>query len=471
MKRPLIIIALLGIAIMAQAQKIVDGVTVNNIKIEHNGDFLAVDFGMDITELDVNSNRAVLLTPRLVNGNDSVEMPSIGIYGRKRYYFYVRNGESMLTDKTEQSYRAAQKPDSLAYNKIIPYQDWMNGASLSLYRADFGCCNTLLDEQIGLIAQHTELLDFFPELVYIKPQAEIEKSRSLEGSAYIDFVVDRTDINPEYRNNVAELGKIQSTIDSVRNDKDITITKVRLKGFASPESPYAHNEELAIGRTEALKKYIQQLYNFKENLITTDYEPENWEGLRKYVAESNIDNKAEILAIIDNDMEPDTKERHLKTKYPVQYRFLLQNCYPALRRTDYFIAYNIRQFSDVEEIKRILQTQPQKLSLNEFYLVAQQYEPGTDEFTNVFETAVRLFPSDETANLNAANAAMRRNDLAGAKSYLAKAGNTPQAVYARASYAYLTKDYKTAEELFRKAKELGVAEAVETLDQLPKRMK
>lgn len=302
--------------------------------------------------------------------------------------------------------------------------------------------------------------------MYVQPAAERVKHRSLEGSAFIDFPVDKTVIYPDYRRNTVELGKIQATIDSVRNDRDVTITQVWLKGYASPESPYAHNTELAIGRTEALKKYIQQLYKFEEGIISTDYEPEDWAGLRRYVEQTNLDHKAEILALIDRDMDPDAKEWKIKSTYPEEYRFLLQNCYPALRHTDYRIAYNIRSYSDAEEIARIMRKQPQKLSLNEFYLVAQQYEPGTDEFTDVFETAVRMYPSDETANLNAANAAMRRGDLDGAERYLAKAGDTPEAVYARGALAIRRKDYDTARRYLAEAETLGVEQAAVTLKEL-----
>jgi len=434
--------------------------------MERNGRYMAVDMTIDLSGLDVSSNRAVLLTPRLVNGQDSIDLPSVGIYGRRRYYFYVRNGGSMLTGRNETSFKASDKPGSIPYNKVLPYQEWMNGATLSLHRSDYGCCNTLLARQSGPLGDYAEAVTFFPELVYVRPNAERVKSRSLEGSAYIDFPVDQTTIYPDYRRNTAELGKIQATIDSVRNDRDVTITQVWLKGYASPESPYAHNEQLAIGRTEALKKYIRQLYHFDNSVIATDHEPEDWAGLRRYVAQSAIDNKDEILAIIDSDREPDAKEWKIKSAYPDQYRFLLQNCYPALRHTDYRIAYTIRGYSDADEIERILNTQPQKLSLNEFYLVAQKYEPGTDKFTEVFETAVRMYPADETANLNAANAAMRRGDNAGAERYLAKAGNSPEAIYARGALAIRMEDYDTARRYLNEAKSLGVRQAAETLDEL-----
>lgn len=462
------IIALMSMGVMAEAQTtgqtIVDGVSVDDLKIERNGKYMTVDMKLDLKRLDVDRNRAVLLTPRLINGQDSLELKSVGIYGRRRYYFYVRNGESMLTGKGEKSFRASEKPDNIGYHDIVPYVGWMNGATLSLHRSDYGCCNTLLSEQDGELGQHMET--FFPELVYVRPQVEIAKNRSLEGSAFIDFPVDKTVIYPDYRRNTLELGKIQATIDSVRNDRDVIITSVWLKGFASPESPYAHNKELAIGRTEALKKYIQQLYKFEAGIISTDYEPEDWVGLRRYVGQTNLDHRTEILALIDSDMDPDAKETKIKRTYPEEYRFLLQNCYPALRHTEYRIAYTIRSYSDVDEIKRLIRTQPQKLSLNEFYLAAQDYEPGTDEFTEVYETAVRLYPTDETANLNAANAAMRRGDLYSAERYLNKAGNTPEAVYARGALAIRRDDYDAARRYLSEAKRLGLEQAAKTLDEL-----
>jgi len=466
-------VALLGLSFAADAHETVNGVSVSGLNMERNGRYMAVDMTLDLSGLKVDGNRAVLLTPRLVNGSDSLNLPSVGIYGRRRYYYYVRNDRSMLSGKDELSYKASQKPDSIRYSQLIPYQEWMNGSEMSLHRSDFGCCNTLLAESgSGVLGRHTEAAQataaaFFPELVYVSPQVETTKSRSLEGSAFIDFPVNKTVIYSDYRRNATELGKIQGTIDSVRNDHDVTITSVWLKGYASPESPYAHNKKLAIGRTEALKKHIQQLYKFEDGIIATDYEPEDWAGLRRYVEQSNIDHRQEILALIDSDIDPDSKERRIKNEYQQEYRFLLNNCYPALRHTDYRVAYNVRSYSDVEEIKQVLHTRPQKLSLNEFYLVAKEYEPGTDEFTEVFETAVRMFPNDETANLNAANAAMRRGDNAAAERYLAKAGNSPQAVYARGALAVRKADYDRARKYLTEAMELGVEQAGKTLEALP----
>ena len=475
MKRMIFILAtLLGMGniletVAQNAKDITPGVSIENFHMNREGKFLAVEMKLDLNKLDVDANRAVLLTPRLVNGTDSLDLPSVGIYGRRRYYYYVRNGVGSISGENETVYRASGKPDNLAYNNLAEYEEWMDGATLKFHRSDWGCCHEMLAEYEGIVGRHREA--FFPELVFVQPKAEIMKSRSLSGSAYIDFPVDQTVIYPDYRRNTVELGKIQATIDSVRNDKDVTITSVWLKGFASPESPYKHNTELAIGRTAALKKHIGQLYHFADSIIRTDYEPEDWAGLRRYVEQSNIDHRTEILSLIDSDMEPDAKELKIKRAYPEEYRFMLQHFYPALRHTDYRIDYNIRTFNEVEEIKCVMMEQPQKLSQNEFYLVAGKYEPGTDEFTDVFETAVRMFPNDEVANLNAANAAIRRDDFATARRYLDKAGDSAEAVYARGALAVREGDIATARKYLTKAKEMGLEKATSTLEELNERQK
>ena len=354
MKRTIFILAiLLGMgnipdAVAQDTKNILPGVSIEHFDMNRNGKYLTVEMDFDLTELDVDANRAVLLTPRLVNGTDSLDLPSIGIYGRRRYYYYIRNGINTISGESEMAFRTSKKPGELEYTKPIIYEDWMDGATLKLHRSDWGCCQDILAEYDSELGRHQEA--FFPELVFVQPKAEIMKTRSLSGSAYIDFPVDQTVIYPDYRRNTVELGKIQATIDSVRNDKDVTITSVWLKGFASPESPYKHNTELAIGRTAALKKHIGQLYHFADNIIQTDYEPEDWAGLRRYVEQSNINHRKEILALIDSDMEPDAKEAKIKRTYPEEYRFMLQHFYPALRHTDYRIDYNIRMFSEVEEI-------------------------------------------------------------------------------------------------------------------------
>ncbi|MDE7442857.1 MAG: tetratricopeptide repeat protein, partial [Muribaculaceae bacterium] len=90
-------------------------------------------------------------------------------------------------------------------------------------------------------------------------------------------------------------------------------------------------------------------------------------------------------------------------------------------------------------------------------------------FNSVLETAVRIYPSDPVANLNAANAAMSRGDYAQAEFYLnriAEADADAAVIYARGMLAALCGDYDAAEPLLATAARLKVADAPAALEQV-----
>ncbi len=433
-------------------------VAICDASMTRQGDAMNVALSLDLHSMDIARSKAVLFTPFITNGTDTVALQPVGIYGRTRYYQQLRHG----TDGDLVVVRDSERPDTLVIDRSVPYVSWMNGASLRVRCTDIACCNKPIAE--FATPDLSRYAEYEPRWVFVQPDAEREKHFELSGSAFIDFPVDQTVIYPEYRRNTVELAKVQATIDSLRGDGDITVTNVWLKGFASPESPYSHNRDLAIGRTAALKAHIMKLYNFPDQTVLTDYEPEDWAGLRRAVLSSNLDNRDAILALIDSDMEPDAKEARIKKLYPADYRFMLNNFYPALRHTDYRIEYNVRRYTDIDEIKRILRERPNHLSLNELYLVAQSFDPQSDEYIKVFETAAAMFPDAPDAHLNAANAAMKRGDLTSASRYLAKAGDSPQADYARGVLFLMQDDIAKAAPLMRRARRAGITEADSALE-------
>ena len=95
-------------------------------------------------------------------------------------------------------------------------------------------------------------------------------------------------------------------------------------------------------------------------------------------------------------------------------------------------------------------------------------ENTPEQFYKIIDISVKIYPASPVANLNAANAAMRRGDLTGAKRYLAKADDSPEAVYARGALAILQKDYDSARRYLSEAKTLGSEQAGITLEQLEK---
>ncbi len=460
-------IAALGALLLpgaAGAQTLLDGkAKVSNLAVSRSDDKLFVSMEIDVSQLDVKTNSEVTLTPRLTEAGDTLTLPSVTVAGRNRYFHHLRNDRA--ADRPE-LYRRGEVA-TIAYRAVVPYAGWMGSAALELGDETCGCCGEPLASHDGpqLARLDLEPKPFVPEYVYVRPKAE-PKINVIEGSAYVDFPVNRTEIHENYRRNPIELQKILATIDAVKSDADTRITAVKIKGYASPEGSYANNTRLAKGRTETLKEYVRRQYDFAPEMLRTDYEPEDWAGLERFVEQSQLGHRTEILALIRSTMEPDAKDRKIRSDYPEEYAFLLREVYPALRHSDYAVTYEVRAYTDIDEIRRLLRSAPQKLSLEEMYMAAQQMEVGSDEYDETFEIAVRMFPDDATANLNAASSAMRRGDMKNAERYLAKAGDRPEAIHARGLYAALAEDFATARTLFARAAEAGLEQAERALAQL-----
>lgn len=429
-------------AMTASAQQ-VDRLGVSDISIEPNvGTSVTVNMNVNPKICHLGTDRFIKVVPILRSEDDAFEkvLPSYTIAGRNQYYYNLRSGSN------EPLYKAGSK-DKTAYRVEIPWEDWMGKSRLDFQTVTTGCsCDPLSDENVPVAD-----LDLMPpvipvdsDLMFVETNADVSKDFSLEGQAYVNFPVNKTAIYPAYMNNPVELRKITQSIDTVKGNPDATITSITLTGYASPEGPYANNVRLAKGRTEAVRDYVKGLYDFPASVYHTASVPEDWAGLKAAIEKSELGEKAEMIEFIDSDYPIEKRNDRFRQLFPVNYPWLLTNVYPWLRHTDYLINYTIRKYYDVAEIKEVMETRPQNLSINEVYLLAESYEAGSDEYNEVFETAARMFPDDAVANLNAANVAIRRSDFAGAERYLAKAGDTPDANYARGMLAAKKKDYAAA---------------------------
>ena len=439
-------------------------IALDDVEVSATDDSVYVQMNIDFSELHVSANRIISLFPSVQIDDDVVRLPGVDVMGRKQYILYQRNG-SEREDKTVIR-RKNGTSQQWHYRAAVPITERPDHVRLYLDEDSCGCLREVLASRNRLLAEESfKPKVFTPQFIYISPQAETRKARNKQGSAYVDFPVNQTAIRPDYRNNRTELAKIENTINRIKNDADVTITRITIKGYASPEGSYAANKRLAEGRTRSLVDYLKKEYPLDGNLFALDFEAEDWAGLRAFIVQSNMKEKDALLKLVDSDINVDTKERRLRMEYPEAYRRLLQECFPSLRHSDYKVEYTVRGF-DVEEARQLIWKEPQKLSLQEMYAVAQTYEVGSTEYKEVFETAVRLFPDDEVANLNAANAAMAREDYVSAFRYLEKAGNEPRALYAHGILAGLQGDYQLAISYLQQAKAGGVSQADKALAQI-----
>lgn len=436
-------------------------IRVADVGVRRGGGMLSLDMRLVLDSLRMPSNRQLVFRPVVRAEGRRLAMPEVVINGRRQHIMYERGvGAARFGGEAKVVRRVGAGPQSVDYTARVALPEGVHNYDIDIEEDLCGCGDSIGGRRYPLLRRRK------PMVAYMRPEADTIKVRHIDKKAYIDFPVNKITLYPEYRRNPAELDSIIRTISLLKSDADLTVTSVNIHGYASPESPYAHNDYLARNRASTLKDYVCRMVKLDDEVFSVSHTAEDWEGLRKYIGDSNLEHKDAIMEIAaDESLDPDARERKIKQEYPEEYRFMLATWYPALRHSDYHITYRVRPFS-VEEAKLKIKTNPRQLSQQEMYLVAQEYEPGSDDFKDIMETAVRMFPADTTANLNAACTRIDAGDADGAKPYLDKAGDSAQAINARGAYMLLKGNEAEAAKLFEKASGMGLEEARKNLENL-----
>ena len=473
-----ILAALFGAAGNAAAQSYTGEITVDPVRVIHFGETLHVEMDFVMDGVKVRSAAGIDLLPRLVSPTDTLYLPKVSLKGRNEYLAYERT-LSLMNEReqnaydqpyaVEKAYRA--KDWTIPYRYAMPFEAWMKDARLELQRDECGCGEAALmrNDPLGAVKLEPHPYVISPYLAFVQPVAEV-KAREKQAEVFLDFVVNKTDIRPDYMNNPAELGKIHALIDELQADKDITVTRLNIIGYASPEGSLDNNKRLSEGRANALKNYLGTKYSFPPSLYLTVFGGENWDGLRKALAGMDADYVSEAEQIINYYDGDDRKNRLKRLQGGQPYSYLLKNIYPSLRVAICKVEYNIRNFN-LEEAREVFKVRPQNLSLNEMYLVANSYPNGSQEFIEVFETATRLYPEDDVARLNAAASALSRSDAETGARYLALVEDKGSAEYFNAAgvLALLNGDFGTAESYLNRAAASGLQAAKNNLQELEKK--
>ena len=488
---PVAAMALLNVKVVAQNTVHQGNVTVQANKLEQRGDSLYINIEMTILGKSVNARKSADFTPILVAKEYNKMLPEVSIKGRNSYanhlrYISLMNKKEKATYFSKQPYAVIRERKSgnktVDYNLVIPYEAWMADARLDLMKNDCGCgisqttdvktlVNSVAVERLIL----AEPYQITPVLAYVQPLTEIQKRRVEQQEAFLDFAVGKITIHREFGANMRELEKIGKMVENVRDDKGVTIKDISIIGYASPEGSIANNQRLSEGRAKALQTYLQSTYPaISKSLYHIHFGGENWKDLLKILKTSELSYKQDVIDIIENvPVTANREARIMALKGGVPYRYMLKELFPSLRKSVVSINYSVKNFN-VEEAREIIKTRPQNLSLNEMFVVAQTCEKGSQEFNEIFETAVRMFPEDETAMLNAAASLLARKDVVGAERYLNKIRtmtSAPEYINAMGVLEMLKGNLDKAEAYLKAAFAAGVEVATDNLAEIEKKRK
>lgn len=478
----LIFILALLFAIPVSAQSIMDGAgNVRDLQVNRASNQATISMNIDISKLDVGADETIILTPTINKDQNSVELPSVEILGSRAYMRYLRNKEVPVTSKPFYVERVAKRAErkaglkqSVQYSATIDLADWMRGSTVTIEQTSCGCHSSVNLGKDDLSRFMQEIYAPKYMLSFVEPEPEPVKVRAESLTAYINFYVDKYDIVENYKNNASELASVINSIQKVDNDEDLTITSITIEGWASPEATEQHNKTLSENRANSLANYVTAKTGIVRETIKAVGCGEDWAGLKREVENTPelLDQKKVLAIIAEQGLTLDQKNKKLEDLVPPTiYQRLLNELYPRLRRNDYRIEYNVRNFN-LEEARALVDSDPRKLSVSELYKVAGSYQPNSKEYLHVMEVAAKTYPQIVAAAVNQAGFQISKNDYAGALKTLQASDTNDARVLAAMGYAYVRMgDQQKAREAWEKAAAKGNADAKHNLAELDKHLK
>lgn len=477
----ILVIMLLAPLSMAAQQIMQGNGEVKNLEVIRNNGRITINMLVDVTNAQIGADGTLILTPAIEKGEKSLDLPSIQVMGKRAHMYYLRNGEEVLPEESPYLERVSKRKDRkngkehvIAYTAEVGFEPWMRGSDVVIKEGSCGCNRTVIahngEDNVGGFLK--ELYNPQYVLSFTEPEPEPIKTRQESHSAYINFFVDKYDIRENYKNNESELASVMNSIKVVEDDKDLSITSIKIEGWASPEATQWHNQQLSQNRANSLADYVAQKTGIDRNMIEAVGCGEDWAGLREAVENTpRLLKQDEVLRIIDEQgISVDDREQKLKDLYPPEiYQRLLNEMYGKLRRNDYKIIYNVRNF-DLEEARQLVDKNPKLLSLTELYKVAGSYQKDSPEYGHVMEVAANTYPTTVAAASNYALALINEGKYDQALEVLNKCNNADDArILTAKGRAYIGKgDVENAQKAWKEAAGKGYEEAKYNLNELQK---
>ncbi|MDE6818304.1 MAG: hypothetical protein K2J09_03930, partial [Muribaculaceae bacterium] len=231
--------------------------------------------------------------------------------------------------------------------------------------------------------------------------------------ADILFLINQANI----RDNQLRTGQmtgLQDRIKSANADARQEIEEINIQSYASPDGSYDFNKKLAQKREDVTKGYMdKQLKGVSFGQLTADFTPEDWEGFRRLVSESNIQDKNLILSVLSMYSDPEEREREIHNLSSV-FEQLAEEILPKLRYSRISAKINVIGKSD-DEIAAAYASNPSSLSVDEILYYAALTD-NAEKRAQIYSTAAELYPTDYRTFNNLGMAQYQLGDYDAARS-------------------------------------------------------
>ena len=430
---------------------------IKEVRVHKTGD--AVEVSFEIVPQRMRPDYRVTFVPVLYGGSERIELEPLVLSRRRRAI-----SDSRLRVNAGMRAIVGKRPLSpVLYRTTVPYRAWMQCVALHVTCVVSRCCMSLTYPEVSL--SDSMLLDYtviphydrrerrivasvperyasdhpllHPAAEYADRFAILERDRHLD-SNFIRFRLSSSHIDASRPGNGDVLERTVRAIDMICDDPHARLEKIFIAGYASPEGGHALNDALARKRALSIRDYL--IRHAGHPLDAACFElyngGEDWDGLRRLVDASDLDEKERILLVIDSAATDEWRKTDLK--HLDMYGRLLEKFYPALRNAGYIQIY---------------------------YDIEPEGPSSAGRSKAVHSTGIQGMEKDDAKAYNEALALMERGAWVEARENLRLLGDDPEALNALGVCYMMTGDYDQADGLFLRAVAAGNSDAQLNLDQ------
>ena len=248
-----------------------------------------------------------------------------------------------------------------------------------------------------------------------------QRVRAQRVEANIKFLVNQANLRKSELKNgsVKEFVEMLKKINADR--EGLNLKNVEVAAYASPEGGFKFNDKLAGKRQSVSEAYVdKQLKAAKLGGANVDahYTAQDWDGFKRLVQASNIQDKDVILRVLEMYKDPAEREQQIRNM-SAGFRELADGILPELRRSRLIINYETVGRSD-EQIKEQYKADAAQLSADEL-LYAATLTNDANEKEAIYKKAAECYDKDYRAYNNLAVMAFNKGDENAAKNYVKQA--------------------------------------------------
>src|SRR6056297_554891 len=344
------------------------------------------------------------------------------------------NGEESFESKTFQGEKVE------ANNKVIKYE---TGGEIEFngsfdYKEDMRMSDlvvrgeaTVDDETIAMPAKKVAKgVKATPNLVMINPKPVMASDKFVRVTTHtkdedIHYQIERDNLRRSELTK-EDIKNLENFVKEVEKAENKNYKGVKLSAYASPDGPTDLNERLSKGRKSTSEGFLKKLVSDKklseedaQKLYEAKTTTEDWEGFKKLVENSDIEDKDLILRVLSMYDDPDVREKELENMAKT-WKVLADDILPKLRRSELAVEIEQIGFSD-EEIQDFAMNNPDTLNVEELLYAGYQLFDDLDEKLKAFELATEKDAKCIRAFNNIGYVKIKQGELAEAREALEKA--------------------------------------------------